>query len=176
MSRMTAARLERLEQIAKGEPPLLRVSLDSLANEDAIRTQLQTEFSKSLRAKEGFSGLIGRIQKVTTMSASRAARIAQTEKTRAANGGRYGDIIREYLDKYNTARKNHKKRPEKPKVQWIHTDAAVEPRSSHIALSGQVREIGDEFLPGLHYPGDPEAQPRETINCHCYIRRVRRNE
>lgn len=176
MKRMTIDQLARLERLSAGESPMLRVSLHNIADADAIRKQLQTEFAKSLKGKEGFDGLTGRLQKVVTMSADRAARIARTEKTRAANGGRYASIINEYIDDYNKAKAQHGKRPALPKVQWVHTNEAKMPRASHIALSGQTREIGEEFMPSLHYPGDPEAPPRETINCHCYIRRAGGNE
>ena len=35
-----------------------------------------------------------------------------------------------------------------------------------------LREVGEEFLPSLRYPGDPQAPPSQTIRCHCYLRRV----
>ena len=49
---------------------------------------------------------------------------------------------------------------------------AKEPREEHLAISGDVHEIGEEFLPSLRYPGDPQAPPSQTIRCHCYLRRV----
>lgn len=170
---MTARRLEALRQAAQTEPPMTRVALEGLGDAEEIRRQLQTELEKHFRAKEGFDGLLTRIQNVTQSSASRAARIAQTEKTRAVNGSRVGKAIGEYLAEYEDAKKRHAKRPELPRFQWVHTNAAREPRHRHIALSGTVREVGSEFLPGLKYPGDPDAPPSETINCHCYVRRVK---
>lgn len=170
---MTASRLEALRRVAEGEPPMTKVALDGLNDPEGIRRQLQAELERHIKAKEGFSGLMERIQKVTAANASRAARIAQTEKTRAVNGSRVGKAIGEYLEAYEHARQRHQKRPELPRFQWVHTNAAREPRHSHIALSGTVREVGSEFLPGLKYPGDPDAPASETINCHCYVRRIR---
>lgn len=170
---MTEKRLEALRQMAQGEPPMTKVSLDGLGDRESIRRSLEVELEKHLRAKEGLDGLMGRIQKVTHFNASRAARIAQTEKTRAVNGSRVAQLINEYLPEYEKARRQHRKRPEPPRVQWIHTNAAKEPRRSHIHLSGTVKALGEEFLPGLKYPGDPDAPASETINCHCYVRRVR---
>lgn len=170
---MTARRLEALRRVAEGEPSMTKVALDGLNDPEGIRRQLQTELERHIKAKESFSGLMERIQKVTAANASRAARIAQTEKTRAVNGSRVGKAIGEYLEAYEHARQRHQKRPELPRFQWVHTNAAREPRHIHIALSGTVREVGSEFLPGLKYPGDPDAPASETINCHCYVRRVR---
>ena len=171
---MTPKKLERLREIAEGEAPFTKAALDGLGNRSEIRKQLQVELEKHIRAKEGMDGLLTRIQRVTQYNAARASAIAQTEKTRAVNGSRIGRIIGDYLDAYKQAKKAHKKRPEKPRVQWMHTNAAKEPRQSHIALNGEIREVGAEFLPGLKYPGDPDAPPSETIHCHCYVRQVRR--
>lgn len=170
---MTARQLDELRRIAEGESPFLKASLDGLSDRIEIRKRLQTEMEKHIRAKEGFDGLLDRIQKVTKYNASRAAAIAQTEKTRAVNGSRVGQAIREYLEEYGKARRQHRKRPALPRFQWVHTNAAKEPRQAHIGLSGSIRAVGDEFLPGLKYPGDPDAPPSETIHCHCYVRRVK---
>lgn len=169
---MTAKRLDALRQAAQGEPAMLRVALDGLRDAETIRTQLQTELAKHFRAKESFDGLVARIKGVAIKNATRAATIAQTEKTRAMNGSRYGKAIEDYLQKYEQAVQQHGKRPELPTFQWIHTGIAKEPRREHMALSGQVRAVGEEFLPGLKYPGDPDAPASQTINCHCYVRRT----
>lgn len=172
---MTADKLQELQRIAQGEPPMLKVALDGLGDKAAIRKALQVELEKSLRGKESLSDLMGRISKVTKANAARAARIAQTEKTRAVNGSRVGRALEEYLEAYEKAKAQHRKRPELPVFQWVHTNLAKEPRHSHIALSGETRPAGEDFLPGLKYPGDPDAPASETINCHCYVRRVRRD-
>jgi hypothetical protein len=170
---MTARRLEALRDAAMGETPMTKVALEDLANPETVRTQLQVELEKHVRARESFGGLIDRIQRVTSSSTDRAARIAQTEKTRSANGTRYGKAIDEYLTAYDKAKRQHRKRPDPPRFQWINPRTAKEPRHNHVAISGAVREVGEPFLPGLRYPGDPAAPAGETINCHCYIRRVR---
>lgn len=171
---MTAKHLDALRRMASDEPPMTRAALDGLGDKEAVRKMLQVELEKHLRAKEGVNGLLSRIQKVTHYNASRASRIAQTEKTRAVNGSRVSQAIGEYLDAYEKASAQHRKRPELPLFQWVHTNAAREPRHGHIAISGDIRPVGEEFLPRLRYPGDPDAPASETINCHCYVRRVRR--
>jgi len=56
--------------------------------------------------------------------------------------------------------------------QWIIAgDNRV--RSSHAAMSGQRRPIGEPFLSGngnsLRFPGDPNAPASDTINCRCTL-------
>ncbi len=46
-------------------------------------------------------------------------------------------------------------------------------RSSHRAMDGQKRPIGEAFTSGdgseLLYPGDPSAPPEDTVNCRCVL-------
>lgn len=170
---MNQKQLANLARIAEQESPFTRLSLDGLADAETIQTQLEVAFEKSLRAKEGVKGLSERIQKVMGENITRAKTIAQTERTRALNGQRMADALKQYMQEYEKARKNHKKRPEVPRFQWVNPLYAKQPRHQHVAISGTVREAGEEFLPGLRYPGDPNAPASQTINCHCYIRRVK---
>ena len=169
---MTRAKLEDLRRVVSGqEAPMTRVALDDLANPEGVRRELQSAFEASLRGKESTDKLINRLQRVTDMNRARAAMIARTEKTRAANAARISPVLEEYLKAYEKAVKGHRKRPERPKFQWVNPLTAKEPRHEHVRISGTVQPVGDEFLPGLRYPGDPQAPARQTINCHCYIRR-----
>ena len=170
---MNKRMLAELAELAETESPFTQMSLENLGDEESIRRQLQVEIEKHLRAKEGTAGLVKRIQRATGATMNRARTAAQTEKTRALSGTRYADVVREYLAAYEKAVKNHRKRPEIPEGQWINPQTAKEPRHEHVAISGKIRPIGQEFLPGLRYPGDPAAPPSQTINCHCYWRRVK---
>lgn len=170
---MRQSELESLRRVvSSAEAPMTRVALDDLGNPEGVRRQLQAEFEKSLRGKESTGKLIGRLQKVVDMSRGRAATIAQTERTRAANGARVAQAIDEYLAAYDKAVKGHRKRPELPRFQWVNPLIAREPRHEHVMISGTVQPVGTEFLPMLRYPGDPQAPAHQTINCHCYIRKV----
>lgn len=174
---MRESDLERLEEIARRArelPPMARVALETLANPEEVRRLLQDEFNKSLRAHESMEDLIRRIRHVSEVSRSRAETIARTEKTRASNSERYAQAIDEYLQQHRRAVKNHRKRPVLPVFQWVNPRTAKEPRPHHVEISGSQRAVGEEFLPDLLYPGDPDAPASETINCHCYIRRKRR--
>ena len=170
---MNRKRLNELARLAEQESPFTKLSLDNLGNPEIIRRQLQVEIEKHIRAKEASSGLVERIRKVAGISLARAKATAQTEKTRALNGTRIADAIRQYQKDYDKAVKGHRKRPELPKFQWINPRTAKEPRHEHVAISGNVRPVGEEFLPSLRYPGDPQAPASQTVNCHCYVRRVR---
>lgn len=170
----TRDKLEELRRIVSGrEASMTRVALYDIANPDSVRRELQAAFEKSLLGKESSEKLIKRLQHVTDMSRARAAMIAQTEKNRAANEARIAPALDEYLQAYDKAVKGHRKRPDRPKFQWVNPLAAKEPRHEHVRISGTVRPVGDEFLPSLRFPGDPQAPARQTINCHCYVRRVR---
>ena len=170
---MNRKRLNELARLAEQESPFTKLSLDNLGNPEIIRRQLQVEIEKHIRAKEASSGLVERIRKVAGISLARAKATAQTEKTRALNGTRIAEAIRQYQKDYDKAVKGHRKRPEFPKFQWINPRTAKEPRHEHVAISGNVRPVGEEFLPSLRYPGDPQAPASQTVNCHCYVRRVR---
>lgn len=169
---MTREHLAALADLADTEPAFTRVSLDNLGNEALLRQQLQTELEKHFRAKESAQGLVDRIKSVMQTTTERASTIAQTERTRALNGSRISRDIRQYLEDYDKAVQGHRKRPEVPRYMWINPRRAKEPREEHLAISGDVHEIGEEFLPSLRYPGDPQAPPSQTIRCHCYLRRV----
>lgn len=170
---MNRKRLNELARLAEQESPFTQLSLDNLGNPEIIRRQLQVEIEKHIRAKEASSGLVERIRKVAGISLARAKATAQTEKTRVLNGTRIAEAIRQYQKDYDKAVKGHRKRPELPKFQWINPRTAKEPRHEHVAISGNVRPVGEEFLPSLRYPGDPQAPASQTVNCHCYVRRVR---
>lgn len=169
---MTKKKLAELADLAVTETPFTKLALDNLSNEALIRKHLQVEMQKHIRAKEGHEGLVGRLQKVLGENLTRAKTIAQTERTRALNGTRVSDAIRKYLQEYDKAVKGHRKRPDLPMFQWVNPLRAKEPRHMHVAISGSKRPVGEEFLPGLRYPGDPNAPASQTVNCHCYVRRV----
>lgn len=152
------------------EPAFTRMSLENLGNEEIIRRQLQVELEKHLRAHESAEDLVARIQKVSGVFRDRAMTAAQTEKTRTMNGSRVANAIRRFLDDHAKAVKNHRKRPTVPDGQWINPRTAKEPRHQHVAISGTIRPLGQEFLPNLRVPGDPAAPPSQTIRCHCYLR------
>ena len=174
MNRKIKAKIKALEKEIKEVErisPFTQVSFRALQNSRAIQKRLEVEFAKSLRAKEGRKGLVERLQKVMGENINRAKTIAQTERTRALNGKRYADALRQYKNKLESGTITNV-----PLFQWVNPRTAKEPRHEHVAISGDVRPVGEEFLPSLRYPGDPNAPASQTINCHCYIRRYNRGK
>ena len=170
MNRKIRAKIKALEKEirrAERETPFTRVAFRNLSSERSILARLQVEFEKSIRAKEGRKGLVERLQKVMGENLNRAQTIAQTERTRALNGRRYADALRQYKNKLESGIITNP-----PVFQWVNPLRAREPRHMHVAISGSKRPVGEEFLPGLRYPGDPGAPASQTVNCHCYVRRV----
>jgi hypothetical protein len=57
--------------------------------------------------------------------------------------------------------------------EWNHASVGKDPRESHEAMNGQKRGLGEAFESGdgasLKYPGDPDADPSETLNCRCVV-------
>lgn len=169
---MRRDKLRRLLKDVGRDPPMTKVALNDIGNPNGVRKQLQAAFEASLRGHESTDKLIGRFRKIVNMSRSRAATIAQTERTRAANMARLKAALEKHLAEADEAARRHRKKPPPPLFQWVNPLTAMEPRHEHVAISGDVQEAGEEFLPGLRFPGDPHGPPHQTINCHCYIRRV----
>jgi SPP1 gp7 family putative phage head morphogenesis protein len=83
----------------------------------------------------------------------RNERIARTETIGATNLGAYEAIKQSGL----VARK-----------EWIAT-LDERTRDSHDNIDGESVELDDTFSNGLKYPGDPDGELSEFINCRCTI-------
>lgn len=81
----------------------------------------------------------------------RARLISRTEISQSVNGGRFGTLIEEGVA-------NH---------EWIDSgDERV--RDSHAQEHGSIVAVGDPFpVTKLTFPGDPDGDPEEIINCRC---------
>jgi len=89
--------------------------------------------------------------------ASRARTIARTEIGRARNAGK--------VEGMKLAGFTHHK--------WS-SYSDIHSRKGHAKMNGQVRPIGEPFDnpdtgAEIKYPGDPSANPSETINCRCTV-------
>lgn len=82
----------------------------------------------------------------------RALRIARTEAGSAANGAAIAG--------FQAGGANGK--------GWLATDDS-RTRDSHRELDGEVVPIGSVFSNGLRFPGDPQGEAEEVINCRCSI-------
>lgn len=50
--------------------------------------------------------------------------------------------------------------------EWFHS-GHDQPREDHLAADGEVVPMGEKFSTGLQYPGDPEGDAGDVINCGC---------
>jgi HK97 family phage portal protein len=80
--------------------------------------------------------------------------IARTETNRAANTARFEQLKRSESIKYH---------------QWISSrdDHVRDTHAPHTGLDGQIRQVGEEFKPGLTRPHDPNGPAAEVIQCRC---------
>jgi uncharacterized protein with gpF-like domain len=86
----------------------------------------------------------------------RARMIARTESNRAIN---YGQQIGAEKSKF------------KLNKEWVavNDNRTRLSHSDHGGLDGTIVGEFEEFKPGLQFPGDPNADKKETINCRCHL-------
>lgn len=87
------------------------------------------------------------------LARSRATMIARTETIGALNEGAYVAAQESGLVS---------------EVEWL-TQQDNRVRDTHMAQDGQVVPLGRTFLNGCRFPGDPQGQPEEVINCRCTL-------
>lgn len=81
----------------------------------------------------------------------RALRIARTETVGALNEGEL--VAAQELDLFE-------------EKEWL-SQGDERVRDSHTVLDGTRVPLAQEYAPNLNFPGDPRAEPSETINCRC---------
>jgi hypothetical protein len=92
------------------------------------------------------------VEQISQYSKSRATTIALTECHNSFMRGNY-------MSARTSAFENK---------TWITCeDSHVRP--AHAAIDGMTIPIGEEFLSGLSYPGDPNADAALTISCRCIL-------
>lgn len=90
------------------------------------------------------------LEEVFAGDASRALLVARTEVGSVASSARDESYAEVGIER----------------VEWLSAgDEHV--RESHASVNGEVRDRGQPFSNGLHYPHDPAADPDEVCNCRC---------
>lgn len=94
---------------------------------------------------------------------SRAFAIAHTDGLRAAHAGSR-ELFQQAIDDGHVE-------ADQLEREWNHAPSA-HPRPGHQAMNGQKRGFDEPFKnpetgAELMYAGDPDADPSETIHCHC---------
>jgi|GEM_PF-709267 len=103
---------------------------------------------RNLKDKSIFTTIAARAETITRTEAGRVLEMASQARLEAAAGLVSG------LQK-----------------QWLHGEFVRQPRISHLAAAGQIRDVGKPFDVGgekLMFPRDPAGSAKNTINCHCY--------
>lgn len=153
---------ERLPHITQPfDPVAARVADRSaalVANvDDTTRAAVRAQLTEGLEAGEGASGLAARLRAMPEFEPVRAARIARTTATAAANAGQERAMQEAVQQGVNV------------KNAWLSSrDGKV--RHTHQALDGQVRAVGENFVSPSGasgpYPG-ALGSAAEDVNCRC---------
>ena len=101
--------------------------------------------------RETLPELRGTLRKAFADRDARALAIARTETGKASSTARFESMERSEVVTSH---------------EW-RTAQDGEVRDSHSGLHGQVRALGEEFLPRLKFPLDPDAPAEEVVNCRC---------
>lgn len=103
---------------------------------------------------ESIDEIAKRVAKIANINRISATRTAATMVTTAQNAGRMNGYRR--CQQMGMTIKHC----------WI---SAIDKhtRASHMAINGQIVDIGEKFSNGLEYPGDPSGNPAEVYNCRC---------
>jgi len=116
--------------------------------------QLRREFEISTRLGENERDTAKRVRSVFGNAENNRSRtIARTETARTSSLGRY--------ETYRDANVDQ--------IEWNHSPSES-PRGGHIAVDGQVRELGQTFTVNgeeMLHPYDPTASAFNIINCKC---------
>lgn len=116
--------------------------------------KLSRVLAEGIDAGEGIADLTKRVEGVyDEYPTYRAESIARTEATAANNKG--------FMEGYEQSGVANAK-------EWIATNDS-KTRDTHSHADGEVVKLDDTFSNGLDYPGDPSADPAETINCRCVL-------
>lgn len=126
-------------------------------NETMIK-HLRYQLMQGMADGENITELQDRVRKTFNAENARSLTIARTESAQTANGTRFMDFERRNVER----------------IQWVSSNDNAT-RDAHLALHGQVVEMGQSFLPGmtLRHPGDTSGPAGQTINCRCAFRPYR---
>lgn len=141
--------------VQEQQSPFTKIAYRRLGQDKVIVQRLQNELIQATLNGESQAKLIRRIKGVTGQSTRQAKRVAQTERVRVQSQGR-NMAIDEAVEMGIEMQK-----------QWIsRMDARV--RDDHAAVTGEIVDSGETFSNGLLFPGDPNGEAEQVINCRCY--------
>lgn len=118
---------------------------------DDIRDAVNEAVVEAIQNGSNLKTTIDGIRDVFDSSLSRARTIARTETAIAMSSARQIAYSEQGVDRH----------------QWL-TAGDEHVREEHALLDGTITDVGEEFMPGLRYPGDPDCPDAGLIiNCRC---------
>lgn len=118
---------------------------------DTVKEQIREQILEGMEKGETIAQLAERVKKVFNMAATRARTIARTETGGAFNAGHEMTFRNEGVKK----------------KEWL--SAKDDHVRDHHRIDGEIVGINERFSNGLRYPGDPEGEASNIINCRCLL-------
>lgn len=123
---------------------------------DLLKKKITAQVSRSIATGMSFAQTAKQLENYTRIGYNNAIRIARTEGHRIQTTATM-DAMWAAKDKGADVVK-----------QWDSTlDGRT--RESHRAVDGEIRELNESFSNGLDFPGDPDGQASEVVNCRCAL-------
>ena len=121
---------------------------------DGMKNAIQSELTRGIAMGLGWDEIARNLSNTTKAPLAHAKTIARTEGHRIQEKAAY--------DAFQKA----KSRGADVVKQW---DATLDrkTRDSHRHVDGEIREEKEKFSNGLLYPGDPDGEAAEVVNCRC---------
>ena len=143
--------------VQKEQGAFTKLAYNNLKNNPKVVQTLQNQLMQSVVLGESQQKIIQRIRVVTGQSIKQAKRVAQTERTRVQSQGRQMGLEEAHAIGIDTQK------------MWVsRMDDRV--RDSHAWCTGEIVDYDQKFSNGLMYPGDPDGEPAEVVNCRCVYR------
>lgn len=144
--------------VQKKQSPFTKIAYKNLGKDEVIVQRLQNQFIQGVMNGESQQKLIRRIRGVTEQSYRQARRVAQTERNRVQSQGR-NQAIHEAAEIGLEMKK-----------QWI--ARLRNTRDLHLKTHLEIVNEGDKFSNGLEFPGDPNGEAKNVVNCFCLIKPI----
>ena len=142
--------------LQEGQPPFTKIAYKNLGKNKKIVQDLQNQLTQAVMLGESQQQITRRIRDVSDMSYKRAKRIAQTERNRVQSQARFMGM----QEAENIGVEMSK--------QWLsRMDSKV--RDDHASVTGEIVDNDKPFSNGLMFPGDPNGEPGQVINCRCVL-------
>ena|GEM_PF-1462103 len=143
--------------VRENQSPFTRIAYRNMGNDTEIVKRLQNQLMQATILGESQQQIVQRIRKVTGQSISQARRVAQTERVRIQSEGRFLGMQEAAAIGLGI------------KKQWIsRMDDRV--RDDHALITGEIVDYDEPFSIGLMFPGDPDGEAAEVINCRCVMK------